>query len=63
MKGDAGELYRYDKRRRSFDKEMLEGQAEMVGNYHVLRNSTDPREQAKRADLRRRLRGTGIYGL
>lgn len=63
VKGDANEMYRYYKRGRSFDKEMLGGQAEMVGNYHGLRNSTDPKLQARRTDLRRRLKGTGIYGL
>ena len=48
---------------RGFDAEMLEGQAEMVGDYHSLRSSADPAEQVGRADVRRRLKGTGIYGL
>lgn len=56
-------MYRYYKRGRRFDAEMLEGQAEMVGDYHGLRNSTDPKLQTRRIDLRRRLKGTGIYGL
>lgn len=62
-KGDAHEMYRYYKRHRSFDGEMLEGQAEMVGDYHGLQNNADPKLKARRDDLRRRLKGTGIYGL
>ena len=63
VKGDADEMYRYYKRRRTFDQEMLEGQAQMVGNYHGLQNTVDPKLQARRDALRRRLKGTGIYGL
>lgn len=63
VRGNADEMYRYDKRRRSFDDEMIEGQAEIVGNYHRLRHSKDPKDAMKRADLQRRLKGTGIYGL
>ncbi|WP_334656778.1 hypothetical protein [Sphingomonas panaciterrae] len=48
------------KRRCRFDKEMLEGQAEMVGNYHGLQNNAGPRLQARRVDLRRRLKGRGF---
>ncbi|OWK30495.1 DUF4157 domain-containing protein [Sphingomonas mucosissima] len=62
-KGDANEMYRYQKRGRPFDREMLEGQAQMVGNYQRLKDSTDPKDQTRRADLRRRLKGTGLHGL
>ena len=61
-KGNADEMYRYDKRRRSFNDETLEGQAAIVGDYYGLRNSTNPQAQTDRAELRRRLTGTGIYG-
>lgn len=56
-------MYRDPKCGCRFDKEMLEEQAEMVGNYHALQNNADPRLQARRADLRRRLKGRGSYGL
>jgi len=62
-KGNAREMYRYYKRNRNFDGEMLEGQAEMVGEYYRLKNSSDPTSRDPRDDLRRRLKGTGIYGL
>ncbi len=63
VRGDANEMYRYWRRSRPFDREMLEGQAEMVGNYTTLRHVRDPKLQPRQADLRRRLRGTGYHGL
>lgn len=63
VRGDANEMYRYWKRRRPFGDEMLEGQAEIVGNYTRLHNSRDPKLQARLNSLRRQLTGTGIDGL
>ncbi len=60
---DRNEVYRYDQRDTTYAQETIEGQAEMVGDYAEIRNSTDPADQAKIADLEKRLEGTGIYGL
>lgn len=60
---DRNEVYRYDQRDTTYGQETIEGQAEMVGDYAEIRNSTDPADQAKIADLEKRLEGTGIYGL
>lgn len=63
VRGDANEMYRYWKRRRTFGDEMLEAQAQMVGNYSRLRDNFDPKLQARRDSLRRRLAGSGVDGL
>ena len=63
VRGDAREMYRYWNRHRPFGREMIEGQAEMVGNYTTLRRARDPKLQPRRADLQRRLEGTGYHGL
>lgn len=62
VRGDANEMYRYGNRRRPFAREMLEGQAGMVGNYTTLRRARDPKLATRRADLQRRLRGTDFHG-
>ncbi len=61
--GDRNAVYRYDERQTTFAQETIEGQAEMVGDYARVRESTRPEDQAKIRDLERRLEGTGIYGL
>ena len=63
VKGDANEMYRYAKRNRSFKDEMIEGQAEMVGDYTTLRATKDPKLQPRRDDVRRRLKGSRFHGL
>lgn len=60
---DRNAVYDYEQRDTTYAQETIEGQAEMVGDYAEIRNSTDPADQAKIADLERRLDGTGIYGL
>ena len=61
--GDDDEMYRYWKRRRTFANEMLEGQAQIVGHYLRVRDSQDPRLQARLNSLRRRMAGSGFDGL
>ena len=58
------QLYDYEKRNTVYAQETLEGQAQMVGHYARVRLSpNNPNSIAKRQDLERRLKGTGIYGL
>lgn len=61
--GDPDELYDYKSRDTTYATETLEGQAQMVGDYAQIRHSTEARYQEQKADLERRLAGTGIYGL
>lgn len=63
VRGKAGEMYKYGKRRRQFHSEMIEGQAEMVSDYYTLLHSSNPKFASQKAALQRRLKGTGIYGL
>lgn len=63
VRGKANEMYKYGKRRRQFNAEMIEGQAETVSDYYALLHSTNPKLAVQRAALQRRLKGTGIYGL
>ena len=63
VRGKAREMYKYDKRRRQFSVEMIEGQASMVSDYYTLLHPTNPKLALQRAALQRRLKGTGIYGL
>jgi hypothetical protein len=60
---DDDKLYDYDERSQSYDAETLEGQAAMVGDYAVARRRSDARGRANAAELRKRLKGSGVYGL
>lgn len=61
---DADRMYAFRSRGTNFDQEMIEGQAAIVGRY-AEQIALDPskRQQDLIEDIRRRLRGTGIYGL
>lgn len=58
------QLYEYEQRQTTYNQETLEGQAQMVGHYAgLLFESDNAGDAIKLTDLRRRLAGTGIYGL
>jgi hypothetical protein len=59
---DRQAVYDYDKRSRKFDKETIEGQAEMAGRYAGLHAANKPWTWAERRQLEIRLEGSGIYG-
>ena len=59
----ADAMYEYRSRRTDFGHEMLEGQAQMVEDYTRFRHRIPPGQESQAADLKRRLAGSGIYGL
>lgn len=61
--GSANEMYQYRHRHTDFGHEMLEGQAQMVEDYTKYRIKIPLGEERNAADLKRRLTGSGIYGL
>ncbi len=61
--GSASKTYDYASRRTDFGHEMLEGQAQMVEDQALFRFEVPPGKEAAAADLKRRLAGSGIYGL
>lgn len=50
-------------RKTHFGSETLEGQAEMAGNLVRARRHSDPKSIAEQAMLKRRMAGSGVYGL
>jgi hypothetical protein len=59
--GDANKMYDYGSRNRSYDQEMLEGQAAIVGDYgRQMALPPERRTPALIKQLRDKLRGTGI---
>ncbi|PTQ58806.1 uncharacterized protein DUF4157 [Sphingomonas sp. PP-CE-3G-477] len=62
-RGDADSLYDYKHRKTTFNTETLEGQAEMVGNYAKVKSGSGALSRAEAAGLRKRLKGSGVYGL
>ncbi len=61
--GSADRMYDYLGRRTDFGHEMLEGQAQMVEDETRFRLRIPPGQEARAADLKRRLAGSGVYGL
>ncbi|WP_160296839.1 eCIS core domain-containing protein [Sphingomonas sp. ERG5] len=60
---DAGKMYDYRSRKLSYDQEMIEGQAAIVGDYAQQMALTPAKQNAALIQqLRTKLRGTGIFG-
>lgn len=62
-KGDADSLYDYKHRKTTFSTETLEGQAAMAGDYAKSKSKSGALSRAEAASIRRRLKGSGVYGL
>ncbi len=60
---DPDELYDYEHRDLDFAHETLEGQADILGNYAEMRHSANPARRARADFAKKKLRGTGYYGL
>lgn len=60
---DPDTLYDYKHRKTHFGSETLEGQAEMAGNLARARRHSDAKSIAEQAMLKRRMAGSGVYGL
>ncbi len=61
--GSADAMYNYSARATDFGHEMLEAQAQMVEDQTRFRLRIPPGQERRAEDLKRRLAGSGVYGL
>ena len=61
--GGAPATYEYTNRQTDFGHEMLEGQAQMIEDQAGFRLGIPRGQKSRAADLKRRLAGSGVYGL